>query len=132
MSLLSLIPILGSIIDKVIPDRNSAAKAKAELEAMESSGELDLMKSQLLVNSEEAKHTSVFVAGWRPAIGWTCASIYMYHYLIYPLLVLILNVNGVDTKSLPHFDLDAIWPVLGGMLGLGGMRTYEKRHGVTK
>lgn len=132
MSFLSFLPVISTILDKIIPDKGARAKAQEQLETLQTSGELELLKGQLLVNEAEASHTNLFVAGWRPAVGWVCASIFGYHYLFYPFLVLVLTTNGVDVSKVPTFDLNAIWPVLGGMLGLGGMRTYEKKQGVTK
>lgn len=132
VGILDFVPFLSGILDKIIPDKNARAQAKEALENMEAQGELELLKGQLTVNSNEATHSSVFVAGWRPAVGWVCAFIFGYHYLLYPLLVLILTVNGVDLKGVPAFDSNSIWPVLSGMLGLGGMRTYEKKQGVAR
>jgi hypothetical protein len=133
MSLLSFLPILGTLIDRLIPDKAAAAKAKTELEALEQSGELKLMLAQIEVNKTEATHPSIFVAGWRPAIGWVCALIYGYHYFLAPVIIMLIAVsNGAGVEALPKFDLSDIWPVLGGLLGLGAMRTYEKYSGVAR
>lgn len=132
MSFLSFIPIIGTIIDKIIPDKNAAAKAKAQLELLEQTGELQLMLEQTKVNRQEARHRSIFVAGWRPFIGWICGSAFAYHYLFYPIMVTIAHLNGLDTTNLPTFDLGAMISVLGGLLGLGAFRTFEKWKGVTR
>lgn len=116
------------IIDKLIPDTAKAAELKAELE-------MELIKQtgkQLEINKQEAGHTNLFVAGWRPFIGWTCGISFAYHFLGYPFLVLILSLNGQDMSILPVFDMQSLMTVLMGMLGLGGLRTYEKYKGISK
>lgn len=131
MSFLSFVPIIGNLLDKIIPDKDAAAKAKAELAVMEQKGELDLMLKQLEVNTEEAKHSSMFVAGWRPFIGWVCGIAFAYHFILAPLIAFIAQLHGV-TIDLPAFDMSALTTVLLGMLGLGGLRTYEKFKGVAR
>ena len=128
----AILPILGSIIDKVIPDRKMAEKAKNEIAILEAKGDLDLMFKQLEINKEEAKHRSIFVAGWRPFIGWVCGIAFGYHFLLYPIVSLILTLNGVDNAILPEFDMTSLLTVLGGLLGLGSLRTVEKIKGITR
>ena len=77
------------------------------------------------LNAVEAKHRSVFVAGWRPACGWTGAIVLFYHYVIQPIGIWVLSLNGIDTVP-PTLDLDALWPMITGMLGIAGMRSYDK------
>jgi len=132
MSFLSFLPLIGNLIDRIIPDKNAAAKAKASLELLEQSGELQLMLEQVEVNKVEAAHPSIFVAGWRSSIGWICALIFGYHYLVHPIILTIAALNGVEVTNLPVFDLGAMMPVLGGLLGLGGLRTFEKYKGVAR
>jgi hypothetical protein len=131
MSFLSFIPIIGSIIDRIIPDKNAAANAKAKLEMLEQSGELELMLEQIKVNRVEAQHKNIFVSGWRPAIGWVCALVFAYHYFFYPIMVTIAAINGTVLQDLPVFDLSQLMTVLGGMLGLGAFRTFEKYKGIS-
>ena len=76
------------------------------------------------INIAEAGHKSLFVAGWRPFIGWICGLAIAYHFLIQPL------VTGIFSVELPSISLTELWPVIVGMLGLGAYRTYEKRVGV--
>lgn len=126
--LATLIPSVFGIIDKIIPDSGKASELKAQLE-------MELVKQtgkQLEINKQEATHSSIFVAGWRPFIGWTCGASFAYHFLIHPTLLLILVLNGQDTSVLPTFDMSSLLTVLMGMLGLGGLRTYEKKNGITK
>lgn len=132
MNIFSLIPGLNTLIDKLVPDKAAAAKAKAELELLAAKGDLDLLIKQIEVNTEEAKHPSIFVAGARPAILWICGVTFGYHYLLYPIIQTFAALYGFDVSQLPVFDLGALWPVLGGLLGLGGFRTYEKIKGVSR
>ena len=126
----AIIPIIGGIIDRIIPDKAAAAKAKAELLTMELKGDLDIAVKQLEVNTQEAKHSSVFVAAWRPCVGWICAAAFGYHYLVYPILLTTASLTGLDVTQLPVFDMSALLTVLGGLLGLGGLRTFEKYKGI--
>lgn len=126
----SIVPIIGDIIDRVIPDKEAAARAKRELEVLEQKGELGLLLEQIEVNKVEAGHRSVFVAGWRPFIGWSCGFIFVYHGIVVHIVEFIAALNGVDVGTLPKFDIGVFTSVLLGLLGLGGLRTYEKFKGV--
>ena len=117
------------ILDKVIPDPAQAADAKLKLLQLQQSGELAVMTAQTEINKEEAKNASLFVSGWRPAIGWVCAFALAYQYLIRPLGSVIGSLLGVTVPSLPGLD-DNLWQLMMGMLGMGGLRTYEKISGV--
>ena len=88
--------------------------------------------AQLEINKAEAASGSLFKGGWRPAVGWVCALAFAYHYLLQPLLVFILTASGVDLPELPSFDMSTLLTVLGGLLGIGGLRSYEKTKGLTK
>lgn len=113
--------IIGTLIDKVSDnvDRFTLDKQeKAELIA-------EINKAQLEVNKVEAGHTSRFVSGWRPFTGWICATALGYHYILQPLLTFILYSFG-HAIELPVFDMTTLTTVLLGMLGLGGMRSFEK------
>jgi len=89
------------------------------------------MKMQTDINLEEAKSGNPFAANWRPFVGWICGIAFAYHFVLQPLLAFCLAAFGHDVK-LPVFDMDALFTVLMGMLGLGGMRSFEKYKGVTK
>ncbi len=80
------------------------------------------------LNKAEAQHRSIFVAGWRPAIGWVGAITLFYHYVAQPILNYVLTLNGV-TELPPSLDLNGLWPIISGMLGIAGMRTYDKMKG---
>lgn len=105
-------------------------RSNAKLRAMELAAAGDL--GQLAVNTEEAKSSNVFVAGWRPFIGWTCGIAFAFAFVVSPLIetlvvyAYIFAGIEVDTTGLPKLDITAMLPVLLGMLGLGGLRTFEK------
>jgi hypothetical protein len=65
-------------------------------------------------------------------VGWVCGVAFAYHFIIQPLVIFILTAIGMDIPDLPEFDMGTLLPVLGGMLGIGGLRTYEKHKGLTK
>lgn len=111
------------VLDKFIPDPE--AKAKAEKELRE--GLLAADVAQMGVNKVEAAHRSIFVAGWRPFIGWTSGSAFFLHFIAFPIAYTI-----EPTLPKVEFDMQSLMTVMLGMLGLGGMRTYEKMKGVSK
>lgn len=128
----------GKVIDRLWPDPAARDAAKLELLKMQQTGELaqlaadtDLAKGQLEINAEEAKSANVFVAGWRPFIGWVCGMAFAYHFIVQPLLAFGLAAFG-HKVDLPAFDMFTLSQVLLGMLGLGTMRTIEKKSGVAK
>lgn len=107
------------ILDKFIPDPEARAKAEGELR--DALIKWDLAQTE--VNKAEAGHQSIFVAGWRPFVGWTCGAAFAYHFILQPVLVMAFKLPT------PEFDMNALLTVLLGMLGLGGLRTYEKIKG---
>lgn len=126
---------VSKIADKIWPDPASKAAGLLELEKLRQTGELavlaaetDLAKGQQEINKIEAANENLFVSGWRPAIGWTCAAAFAYHFVLQPLIAFLIANTG-HSVSLPVFDMDALYTVLMGMLGLGGMRTAEKIKG---
>ena len=131
MSLLSFVPIIGQIVDKILPDKDEAEKAKAKLKLLETNGELELLLGQLEINKLEARHRSVFVAGWRPFIGWICAFAFLWHFILERILVFLYATAG-QPLTLPSFDMPSLLTVMMGMLGLAGYRSFEKYKGVTK
>ena len=121
----SLLPILGGIIDKVIPDRAAADRAKLEMQAKLLDAATTGALAQIEVNKTEAGHQSVFVAGWRPAIGWICAAALAYSYMIVPLVGFSLTLAGKPVPRWPVLDGN-LWELMFGMLGLGALRSYDK------
>lgn len=132
MSWAAAIPILGDVLDRVIPDTNARKEAKEKLAELEQQGELSLILGQLAINKQEAAHKSLFVAGWRPFIGWTCGVAFAYAFVLSPVARTIMAANGIDITDLPVLNVADMMPVLLGMLGLGGLRTYEKFRGVAR
>lgn len=126
------------LIERLFPDPTAKSEAMYKLSKMKQDGELaelaaetELAKGQLEINKTEAAHSNIFVAGWRPAIGWVCAAAFAYHFVVQPFLAFALANAGVSV-DLPAFDMDVLNTVLMGMLGLGGLRTVEKVKGVKK
>ena len=133
MSLIaSLIGPVSGILDKVIPDSDMKAKLAHEIATMSDTHAQQASLAQLEINKAEAASGSLFKGGWRPAVGWICAIAFGYHFVLQPLLVFVLTASGVDLPDLPEFDMGTLLTVLGGMLGIGGLRTVEKAKGLTK
>jgi len=91
-----------------------------------------LVQGQLQINAKEAEHGSIFVAGWRPAIGWICGIALGWNYILQPILSWAVFAYGLDLAAAPALDTAELTTILLGMLGLGGLRTYEKRLGVAR
>jgi hypothetical protein len=133
MSLIaSLIGPVSGILDKVIPDSDMKAKLAHEIATMSDTHAQQALLAQLEINKAEAASGSLFKGGWRPFIGWTSGVAFAYHFVLQPLLVFVLTASGVDLPDLPEFDMSTLLTVLGGMLGIGGLRSYEKTKGLTK
>jgi hypothetical protein len=124
------IDLLSKVIDRVLPNKVEADKAKAELLVMQTKGELDQLVGQLDINKIEAGHQSVFVAGWRPFIGWICGCALAYAALLEPLMRFTAEVLFKYTGGFPVINTDITLQVLLGILGLGAYRTYERVQGV--
>jgi len=125
MSLLTTLigPVTG-LLDKFIEDKDQKNAIAHELATMAEKHSQELLKGQLEVNKVEAAHKSLFVAGWRPAIGWICGLALLYSTLLSPILSIWFTVPPVDSSLLTT--------VLMGMLGLGAMRTVEKTKNVQR
>lgn len=123
-------PVIGDVIDRLFPDSEKRELARLEIQAklQDSLNQLDL--AQMEVNKAEAQNASMFVAGWRPFVGWTCGVAFAYHFILQPLLAFLMASAGHEVK-MPQFDMGELMTVLMGMLGLGGLRTAEKIKGVT-
>lgn len=119
----------NTIISRVFPDPVQAANAKMELVKLQQSGELATMTAQTDINKIEAGSSSIFVSGWRPFVGWVSGSAFALHFLLLPIANFVLVVTGHKEVVLA-FDMSTLITVLMGLLGLGGMRTYEKIQGV--
>ena len=127
----SLLPVVGDVLDRFFPNKEEKAKAEREIEAKLTAHLASIDLAQLEVNKQEASHRSILVAGWRPFVGWTCGLALFYTYLVQPMATFVLAQTG-HLIQLPPVDLSAMLPVLLGMLGLGGLRSFEKYKGVSK
>lgn len=125
----ALLDIGGKVLDRVFPDPAQQATAKLELMKLQQSGELAQLAGQMEINKIEAASSSVFVSGWRPAIGWICGAGFAVQFVIGPLAEWGSALAGHPVKF-PQMDTGTMMPLLLGMLGLGGMRTAEKIQGV--
>lgn len=124
-------PVTG-LLDKVIEDKDQKAKLAHEIATMSEKHAQELAKGQLEINLAEAKSGSLFKGGWRPFIGWVCGAAFAYHFILQPLIVFGVTASGVVIPPLPEFDMGSLMTVMMGMLGLGGLRTFEKQKGLTK
>ena len=133
MSLVSsLIPSVTGILDKVIEDKDQKAQLDHEIATMSDNHAQQALMGQLEINKAEAASGSLFKCGWRPFIGWVCGVAFAYHFVLQPLIVFGVTAAGVDIPALPEFDMGSLMTVMMGMLGLGGLRSYEKKQGITK
>lgn len=128
----ALVPFLGNVLDRLFPDPATAAEAKIKVMEMAQRGELaqldadlKMATGQIEVNRVEAAHQSLFVAGWRPAIGWVCGAAFAFKFVVGPSAVVVMAMLG-QPIDLPEFDFTEMSTILLGMLGLGGLRTVEK------
>lgn len=124
-------PILDGIL-RFIPDKNKRAEAKEEFEGQMLTALTSIVQGQLQINLKEAEHGSVFVAGARPFLLWVCGFGYAWTFVLQPLLTWVLVAAGVTFTPLPILDIGPLATLTLGMLGLGGLRTYEKRLGVSR
>lgn len=141
MGIGGIIKTVGKIADDLITsDQERAQMAieerKLDLEAQRIAQTVDLAQTE--VNKAEAAHASLFVAGWRPAIGWIGGAAMAYQFLAYPLLTwgwAVMQSRGIipaEFAAPPVMASDQLWVILSGILGIAGMRTYEKQKGVAR
>ena len=120
----ALIAPVAAILDKFIPDADTKQKLAFEISTLAEKQAHEIALAQIAVNQEDAKG-AWFQAGWRPAVGWVCVAGFTINFLVSPLL----HPLGI---IVPQADTSTMLPVLMGMLGLGGLRSYEKKNGLTK
>lgn len=133
---------MGSkIIDKIWPDKAEAERAKIELFKMTQAGEFEELEAEIQrarmqvdVNIEEAKSGSLFRGGWRPFAGWVCGLGLLYSVLLQPIVTGLVRatVPEMVAFSMPDVDTSVLMTLLLGMLGLGGMRSFERATGKIK
>lgn len=116
--------IRSAITGELPPD------ARAKLEELAIQADSMAQQGQMQINLAEAKSTSIFVAGWRPFIGWVCGLAIGWHFVIHPMVTWGMAIWLPDYKIPPALELQDLYPVVISMLGLGVYRTYEKAKGV--
>lgn len=129
-------PIVA-IINKVVPDKAAQVAAQAQLQLLLAQGQLQeeltqltaLTSAQSDVNKVEAGSSSLFVAGWRPFVGWICGAALALCLIVGPIFTWITALAGHPTPF-PTLDSNLLMTLLFGMLGMGGYRTFEKVKGV--
>jgi hypothetical protein len=127
-----LIEPVSNILDKFIQDKDQKAALAHEIATMAEQHAQELALAQIEVNKAEASSGNLFVAGWRPFIGWICGSALAWHFILAPMISSAFAWAGADAPELPAFDMQSLMTILTGMLGLGGLRTFEKYKGVSK
>jgi len=133
----AFLPLIGSVLDRVIPDEKAKSEAKLKMLEMAQNGEMEeaersfqLAMGQIEINKTEATSNDPFKSRWRPAVGWVCVFGFVYQMLARPLLPWLLTVLGVDgVPELPAIDSESLIALMSAMLGLGVYRTTEKLKG---
>lgn len=128
----TLVGPVSDILDKFIEDKDQKAFLAHEIATMSERHAHELALAQIDVNRAEAESASLFKGGWRPTVGWICATAFGYHFVFQPLIIFVMVSLGEPVPELPEFDMFALLNVLGGMLGIGALRTYEKQKGLTQ
>ena len=135
----ALLPVVGKVLDRVIPDKAAAETAKMEMQRLYVEGDMRALEAdvslalgQMEVNKAEAAHSSIFVAGWRPAVGWVCVAGIGWQFFARPIAGWITVLIDATLPMPPPLDMGDLMTLLGGMLGIGGFRTYEKLRGVAR
>lgn len=124
-------PVTG-LLDKFIEDKDQKNALAHEIATLAEKQAHEAQLAQIEVNKAEAQHRSIFVSGWRPFIGWTCGVALAWHFIISPLILFTTAIVGIEIPELPNFDMETLTTILLGMLGLGGLRSFEKYKGLTK
>lgn len=126
-----LVGPVSALLSRVIPDKTERDKLAHEIATMAEKQAHEQIMAQVEVNKIEAAHKSLYVAGARPFIMWTCGFSMAFNFVGLPIIETVTVLYGTPIVLDP-LDLEVMMPVLFGILGLGGMRTYEKRHGVAR
>jgi hypothetical protein len=119
-----------AILERFIPDPEKKREAELEMFRMAAEGEMKQVLAQLEINAREAMHPSVWTSGWRPFFGWVGGVGFLYSTVLQPMLVWYGASRGWAPP--PEIGIDLLWVVITGMLGIGGLRTYEKKAGLSK
>ena len=127
----SLVGPVAGLLDKFIEDKDQKARLSHEIATLADKHSAENALAQIEVNKIEAKG-NWFQSSWRPLVGWVCAIAFAWHFVIQSLLVFAFTYAGAEIPDLPEFDMSALLTVLGGLLGLGSLRTFEKTRGINK
>ena len=127
----SLVAPVSGLLDKFIEDKDQRALLAHEIATLADKQANEQAVAQIELNKVEAAHQSMFVAGWRPAVGWVCALAMLLNFILIPFINLGMEFAGASIR-LDLIEMDTMMPVLLGMLGLGGMRSYEKARNVSR
>lgn len=121
----SVVSIVGSVLEKVIPDTNKRKEAQEQLEILLAGQDFQLAIEQIKINAIEAQSDSFFKSGWRPSVGWICSIAFGLHFVILPLFNYFIMLFHGQPILVP-FQMDTLLTVLLGLLGMGTLRTVEK------
>ena len=124
-------PVTG-LLDKFIEDKDQKNALAHEIATLAQKQAHQAQLAQVEVNKQEAQPRSIFVAGWRPFVGWVCGIALAYHFVLAPIILFSVSITGIQIPELPSFNMETLTTVLLGMLGLGGLRSFEKYKGVSK
>jgi hypothetical protein len=126
----ALLPVFADLLGRVIPDKAEAARELAKIEAslVEQANQQAL--AQIDLNKTEAAHGSIFVAGWRPFIGWVCGAGLLWAFIGAPVASWAVTI-WAPGMTLPAIQTEGLMALVTALLGLGGMRTFEKMRGLT-
>jgi hypothetical protein len=134
-----LLPFVGPILERLIPNKAKAEEAKLQLQMELAKHEADILKSlaeldkgQIELNRMDAQSDSWIKVMWRPVLAWVCVASFAWHTFLLPATVFVLEWRGFILPNVPAFDPSLLSTVLVGILGLGAFRTYEKKQGITK
>lgn len=117
---------LGSVAELITATVNKIWPDKSEQEKQEMAAALAIVQGQMQVNQAEAAHSSLFVAGWRPSVGWVCSMALLYQFVLRPLIEFGLLASGHPLPAaMPGID-NTLWELMFGMLGIGGLRSFDK------
>ncbi len=127
-------PLIGPALDAIverIPNPKEQQEARQQYLNMVTRQVHEMNAAQARINEVEANNPSIWVSGWRPAIGWTCAVSLFWHYVGTPVLSSLLAALGVGVV-LPTLPVDSLYQLVLALLGMGGLRTYERIRGVER
>jgi len=131
MALPALLGPALSLLEKVIPDKKQREKLAHELATIAEKHAHEISIAQIEVNRTEAQG-NWFQSSWRPLVGHICAFAFAWHFVLQPIVIFLIVSFGGTVPELPKFEMEALMTVLLGLLGLGGLRSFEKYKGVTK